>query len=315
MTRYGDDVEASNSELQAFLDCGRRWWLSYFRRLTLKQEAVVGPLSVGGRIHRVLEEGYSMDGAEAAFKMLSDLLVTDYPIAAAMGADVLKKFESEAELCQIMLEGFVDWAAEEGLDAGWEVIAHERIVKTPPIEVHGTNVVLKGKLDQMVRRDMDGSVFMRDWKTTITSKPVMMAFAPQLKMYLLLLAMTEPDAQVSGGQFVFLRKVKRTARAEPPFFWVEPIYLSSVEMGNFFTQTVGTLERLVETTLRLEAGESHHELVPPRPTRDCSWKCPFFQACGLFDDGSDVERYLEDHYQSGDPYSYYDEDANKGDET
>lgn len=304
MTRYGDVVEASNSEVQSFLDCRRRWWLTYYRGLQPRAERQVGPMSVGRRVHKSLEEGYSTPGREdAARAVLAATLERDWPLAEASGDE--KKFESEAELALIMLEGFFDWAAEEGLDADWELVAPERVVKAPPIAVRGESVVLKGKLDQLIRRRMDGALFMRDWKTTAEFSPVMLAFRPQLKTYRLILALTEPDAQVSGGQFVFLRRVKRTARANPPFYWVEPVYVGPAEGENFFRQTVGTLGRIVEVMQALDAGADHHDLVPPRPTRDCSWRCPFYTCCEMFDDGSRVEQYLEVTYKVGDPYEYY----------
>jgi RecB family exonuclease len=314
MTRYEDVIETSNSEVQAFRDCERRWWLSYFRRLRLKRETVIGPLSIGGRVHKALEEGYSTPGrAKALRKVLAESIEEDYPKAVEAGE--VEQFESECELAVIMLEGFIEWASEEGLDAGWEVMSHERIVKAPPIRLAGENVVLKGKLDQIVRREMDGSLWMRDWKTTITMKPVMMAFGPQLKMYRLLLALTEPEAKVSGGQFVFLKKVKRTTRANPPFYSVEQMYVSSTEMENYWKQTLATVERMVQTTLALEAGGDHHKLAPPRPTRDCEWRCPFYAVCPMFDDGSRVEQLLLDAYEVSDPYAYYDDPDNKETET
>lgn len=310
MARYDDQLEISNSEIQAFLDCTRRWWLSYYRKLRPSYEAPVGPLSIGSRVHRALEEGYSSPGrVEEMRRVLAESIEADYALAHELG--VVDQFEKECELALIMLEGFVEWAADEGMDAGWEVIAHERIVKTPPIMINDVQVVLKGKLDQMIRREMDGAVFMRDWKTTQTLKLVMMAFMPQLKMYLLLLALTEPDSRVTGGQFVFLKKVKRTARAEPPFYHIEEAFPSNTEMASFWEQTMGTLGRMVDTTLALDAGGNHHALVPPRPTRDCSWRCPFYHGCPMFDDGSDVERYLADNFEETDPYAYYDDNPTK----
>jgi CRISPR/Cas system-associated exonuclease Cas4 (RecB family) len=304
VTRYGDVEEVSNSEVQSYLDCKRRWWLSYYRALTPVAEKQVGPMAVGRRVHRVLEEGYSTPGREeAARRILAETIERDYPLAEEAGD--LKKFESEAELALIMVEGFFDWAAEEGLDAEWEVVAPERIVKAPPIEVLGRPVIVKGKLDQLIRRLMDGSLFMRDWKTTVEFNPVMMSFKPQLKTYLLILSLTEPDAQVSGGQFVFLRRVKRSGTAKPPFYYVEPIFVGPREMENFYKQLTGTLARMMATVDALDAGADHHQVVPPRPTRDCSWRCPFYACCDMFDDGSNVEQYLEITYKRGDPYAYY----------
>lgn len=303
MTRYGDVHEVSNSEVQSYLDCGRRWWLTYYRGLQPTREKQVGPMSVGRRVHKALETGYSTPGREdAARAVLAATIEKDYPLAYAAGAE--KQFESEAEMALIMIEGFFDWAAEEGLDAEWEVVAPERVVKAPAIEVRGERVVLKGKLDQLIRRAEDGALFMRDWKTTVEFHPVMLAFRPQQKTYQLILALTEPDAVVSGAQFVFLRRVKRTGTAKPPFYYVEPMYVGPKEMESFWVQTIGTLERMMDTTAALDAGGDHHALVPPRPTRDCHWRCPFYP-CEMFDDGSRVEDWLAANYKVGDPYAYY----------
>jgi hypothetical protein len=315
VTRYGDVLEVSNSELQTFMDCGRRWWLTYYRSLRLKRgEAVVGPLSIGSRTHKALEEGYSTPGREEAmYKVLAQTIEEDYPKAVEAG--VVDRFESECELVLIMLQGFAEWAAEEGLDAGWDVVSEERIVRSPTLRVGAQDVVLKGKLDQIIRRNLDDSLWMRDWKTTVYKEPVLIAFGPQIKMYRLLLSLTEPDAQVTGSQLVFLRKVKRSARAQPPFYMTEDIPVTRAEMEAFWRQLLGMLERLVYTTARLDEGWDHHGIVPPRQTRDCSWRCNYYAICDMFDDGSDVERMLGDLYERVDPYAYYDEDPDGTEET
>lgn len=313
MTRVGDTIEVSNSEIQAFTDCPRKWWLSYHRGLRPVKEKVTGPLSIGSRVHRCLEEGYSSPGREEAlFKVFVDSINEDYPKAQEL--DVVDQFEKDCELVLVMLEGFVDWAAEEGLDSGWEVVRSEGVMRSPALRVETEDVVLKGKLDQVVRREMDDSLWMRDWKTTDYKQPVMLAFGPQLKMYILLLQLTEQMAQVTGGQFVFLRKVKRTAKAEPPFYMVEPQYVSPTEMESFWTSTLANVKRLVQAVHLIEEGRSHLEVAPARPTADCSWRCPFYPICPMFDDGSNVEGYLAAAYTVGDPYSYYDE-TDKNEET
>jgi hypothetical protein len=43
----------------------------------------------------------------------------------------------------------------------------------------------------------------------------------------------------------------------------------------------------------------------PNPQDSCSWKCPFFQGCSMFDDGSDVEAWLENFFEQGDQYARY----------
>jgi hypothetical protein len=43
----------------------------------------------------------------------------------------------------------------------------------------------------------------------------------------------------------------------------------------------------------------------PSPNMDCTWSCPFFSVCSMFDDSSDVERMLEYRYKKYDPLDRY----------
>ena len=49
----------SNSEIQVFKDCRRKWWLGYYRRLQPKQKQFTGALALGSRIHEALDIHYS----------------------------------------------------------------------------------------------------------------------------------------------------------------------------------------------------------------------------------------------------------------
>ena len=52
-------IRLSNSELQTFKDCRRRWWLNYYRRLQPKQKDMTGALALGTRIHAALDAHYA----------------------------------------------------------------------------------------------------------------------------------------------------------------------------------------------------------------------------------------------------------------
>ena len=41
----------SNSEIQVFKDCRRKWWLNYYRRLMPRKKDYTGALALGSRIH------------------------------------------------------------------------------------------------------------------------------------------------------------------------------------------------------------------------------------------------------------------------
>jgi hypothetical protein len=62
---------------------------------------------------------------------------------------------------------------------------------------------------------------------------------------------------------------------------------------------------MLSTKQALDAGTDPALVVYPTPSRDCSWICPFYTACPMFDDGSGVEDLLAANFQVGDPYSYY----------
>ena len=52
-------IRISNSEIQTFKDCRRKWWLSYYRRLRPRTESKTGALALGSRIHQALDDYYS----------------------------------------------------------------------------------------------------------------------------------------------------------------------------------------------------------------------------------------------------------------
>ena len=65
----------SNSELQAFKACRRRWYLTYVRGLKTKEVREHGPLPLGNRVHAALEAGEtgSAEQALAEYDRLASL--------------------------------------------------------------------------------------------------------------------------------------------------------------------------------------------------------------------------------------------------
>jgi len=115
----------------------------------------------------------------------------------------------------------------------------------------------------------------------------------------------DEDSRVGGAIVTALRKNKRTSAARPPFYEQLEVEHNLFELRNFFMRLQGELRAIVGMVDALDAGEDHHVVAYPSPSRDCSWRCPFYAACPMFDDGSDVERYIADNYDEGDPFDYY----------
>jgi hypothetical protein len=225
--------------------------------------------------------------------------------------------EAEAELGRIMLEGYLEWMAAEGIDADLEMISTEEIIQMPLFD---GDVVLQGKLDMRVRRKSDGVRMFRDFKTVGGS---FSDFANQAQMneqiltYMLLESAQNknPEERSEGGIFTMLKKVKRTANARPPFYEQIEVRHNQYTMRSFWQRIHGTISDLMNVKKSLDAGADPNFVAYPSPGKDCKWKCQFYTICPLIDDGSAAEAAISEMYESADPYGYYkSEDEKKGSE-
>jgi len=294
----------SNSEIKDFQRCRRKWYLKHVRGLALKRERATGPMQLGNRVHRTLEVLYETNhDAEAALRELhaqydADLL--EFPEEA----DALEK---ERDLAHAMVEGYVQWLEETGEDEDLEVLGVETAREAVLDTIGGTVVWLIGKYDQRVRRISTGEVSALDHKTVDDFSRVRLlpldtqSLHYELVEYLDLLAKgADADAERTGGViFNMLRKVKRTARAKPPFYMREDVRRNTQELRSYWAR----VWRIAADILAAE--KAGLEAAYPNPTRDCTWDCPFFGICQMFDDGSDVEAVISLAYEERDPLERY----------
>lgn len=311
--------KVSNSELRTFKRCRRKWWLSYPRALRLKREGV-GPLSIGNMIHIPLEMYYALPQDmrdPAGFSWEAVLMnhvrkrLEDPRLPEGLHPQMLE----DAELAKIMLRGYFEWLQEDGADSELEILGAEQEVEAYLGEILGTQVYLIGKLDVLARLRSTGRRVFIDHKSVanMTDLPKIGELDEQQRMYGLLQRMKaiadggSVDECASGGVWNMLRKVKRTARANPPFYARAGVQHNEEVFRTFHHRVWGEVSDLLAVKARLDAGESHHTAAYPNPTRDCSWDCPFFLVCARFDDGSPVEDLLEDEYEVHDPYERYTE--------
>jgi hypothetical protein len=299
-------IRLSNSELQTFKDCRRRWWLNYYRRLQPKQKDMTGALALGTRIHAALDAHYAQ--GTPLLQAHSELVEKDKQLLLADFRDV-NDLETEAELGRIMLEGYEQWVEENGIDAELEMISTEEKIVAP---LFNGAVELQGKLDMRVRRKADGVRLFRDFKTvggSLSEFSSMAHMNEQVMTYMLLESSKFDEKERSeGGIFTLLKKVRRTAAAKPPFYDHVEIRHNIFTMRSFWQRIHGTIADLMRIRTALDAGENPAFHVYPRASRDCKWKCQFFAICPMFDDGSAVEQALSDSYEEKDPYAYYDTD-------
>jgi len=167
----------SNSELQVWTECHRKWYLSHYRELGVKraETPLAGPLIMGTAVHYALERLYEhgedpLEVLEELYsKTVHDLLVRE----AERGfpdQDLRKKMQNEREMAHAMLEGYVAWVQETGADEGLSLAGAEVTVE---VASGIPGVRLRGKLDQRIYRDVDGARLFRDFKPQPLTEPVL----------------------------------------------------------------------------------------------------------------------------------------------
>ena len=306
-----EPIVVSNSSIQTWKDCRRKYWLSYMRRLRPKQEKKSGPLALGSRVHSALETYYgellenpALTDRDRLMEIWADLVKDDRLVLEAEG-QFTDDFDNEAELGRIMLEGYYDWVEEEGIDSRYEIIGLEDTLEYP---FHDGQVRVVGKLDQRVRDTVDGTLLVRDFKTSANFADLMktLEMNEQFLLYMTLEHLLKGEGdRVSGAIVTALKKVKRTANARPPFYTNERVDHNVFTLRSFYKHLVGVSSDILNAWRDVEDGADPHIVMYPHPTRDCSWKCPFAAGCSMFDNGGAAEQWLADNFEVGSPFAYY----------
>lgn len=322
--RYPKPIPISNSEIQLFKSCRRSWYLTYYLGLRKKARSILGPLPLGTRVHAALEAYHrdSVDPVEAyidLFEADKNIFYSNAPSELAFAravdsessdedllSDREKKFLSEGELGRIMIEGYLDWLQESGVASEYEIIDVENANRYLMMD---GRVELIGKMDIRLKSKNENATYIGDVKTAaqFTEYDNIASMSEQLMLYTILERLCEPDRPVEGGVYLVLKKVKRTGTAKPPFYKKYTIRFNEATLNSFWIRMYGQLTSMLEVRDALDAGADHRRVAYPTVTRDCVWKCPFYAACSMFDDGSSIDLWLHEFTEQGDPYERYNE--------
>lgn len=322
----------SQSEMKTFLRCKRKWWLSEFRRLAPKGNAPSGPLKSGSRVHTALEAFYTK-GGEDPLAALAQAQADDWAsytaTLVAMGdvpdQGTVETFQKDCELERIMVEGYGEWIAETGADAGLEVTSTEEIITVLGSSFserlvdmrHGEDFAVVGKLDMRLRREMDGARLFLDHKTakSLTDALPGLQQDPQMLHYHWLEAQSSDNGWCDGALYNVLKKVKRTKTAKPPFYARYEVHHNGDEIASYEARMIHIIADIFAMESRLRTAMGHMmsaQIAYPTPTRDCAWDCPFVYVCPMFDDGSRVEHALADGFRERDPLARYSDSRAQG---
>jgi hypothetical protein len=316
----------SQSEFKEFA-CNRRWWLASYRQLAPITLDPTGPLRSGTRVHTAMEVFYGSEPgqylAALAQSQMDDWMRYEencVDLGISPDLDVHAQFMKDCELERAMCEGYAEWIAESGADAGLQFIATEQVVTVlgstfaPEIVAMYGEFEVVGKLDARWRRVMDGARLFVDHKTaqSLTSALTTLRMNPQMKHYMWLESKTEDGAWCDGALYNVLKKVKRTKAAKPPFYARYEVHHNGDEIEAYEKH----LKRKILKIFELEAllkdaplSEQPH-IAEPSPDESCSWKCQFFTLCPMYDDGSRAEDMVSQEFRERDPLARYTKGVN-----
>ena len=297
----------SNSEVETFLDCKRKWWFAYVLKLgTVGWESQ--PLAVGNLVHAGVENfrhvRYMQDGSKAEAVAAGIAGINALYDNTELSPELLP--QDTIELALIMFEGWHEWLEEESVDFGLVYNGVEMELKTRIMP----GVDWLAKLDAFVWNQVIEAFQVIDTKTVQSLKafPALLQMDRQQIGYVWAAREYTQD-RVQGAAFDMLRKVKRTARANPPFYGRVEASYNDTEIANWLFQTRAIIYDMIE--LRDELTTQGHTIVEqaqiatPRPSPDCTWKCPFVNVCPMMNDGSRAEDYINNEFVQVDPIARY----------
>lgn len=318
-----DQYPISNSELQTWKRCRRKWWLAWYRQLALATETFVGVRSVGDRVHRALQQWYVPDGQPRVDprNALERVIVEDWTKVAQLARErhvedeqlgvLAKEFAESTNLERAIVEGYVQWLEETGADAELRVIASETPLLATLAVDDDRQIAMIGKLDVRVKRVTDDVNLVLDHKTVgdLKSPAVTLPQNEQMLHYMLLewLNSDEGERRCDGALYNMMRRTKRSSRATPPFYDRIEVRHNPYELAAYRRRMLAASRNILDAIERLDAGDSHFDVVYPSPRGECKWDCDFFAVCNLFDDGSaGTEDMINVLYKTVDPRDRYD---------
>lgn len=307
----GELFLATQSEMGCWRRCRRKWWLTYYRRLRLKpQHATPNALSQGITFHDLMGARYTggdwramVVEHEQRIRALADEGVPE---------DKIKKYLAQLELASIMVEGYEEWVEETGADADLEVVASEVRMEAPLAKHDGVQINALGKYDLLVRRhgilgfmDHKSAQSLDQWKIRLMNRE-------QFRWYAALIDLAGSPMEAPRKAWLNVaKKVKRTARATPPFYDRYEVPINGHQIANVKIRAERMAAEMIDASRALDNGANHHAVVYPNPTGNCSWDCEFAAICPMFDDGSRAEAYVSDWYDATDPLERYERDIDE----
>jgi hypothetical protein len=287
----------SSSEEISFKTC--RLGHAFGYRLRYAPIVTNRKLSVGIGLHECLEGHYKGEPWKANFhKWAAERWEELVAGGVSDLAEVKMAFIKDKALVEHLVEGYIEWALVNGIDAGWEVVEVEA---KHYIDV-GAATLLPMKFDLLLQHIASGKLKLVDFKTAAGfSENPYPAFQVAEQTLNYAMGVYALYGQIPEVEYRQLRKVNRdNANSKPPYFRVVNITVT----GDEILQRQADYKRIAEERMDPDAA------IYANPSACCgSWKNDWQGPCQLVHQGLDPQEALEmsSKYAPKDPYERYED--------
>ncbi len=299
-----EPVVITHSDLESFLQCRRRFAWAYVNDLS-PPEAVWGDLPLGGRVHSSIEGMYDGDDPVLTHDTLAREDVKLLEADAARPPWALDQLYKDIIVGRNCVTSYQDFVADGG-DAGLKCVGNEVKVETPFCD---GQVVLRGKVDRVFERELDGALLVDDLKTSSvwrTGLRERLERSYQPYTYAVIKRLESPEHYIAGAQFSVIKKVANKRRVKDALVERFPVpgFAAAVETKH------RQLEEICREILRLidrVQTEGSITAAFPSPADHCRW-CAFRHPCELADESPvAAEAMLDAEFRRGVKHARYDE--------
>lgn len=289
MGKYDREGELSTSQIQAFQRCKRKWWFQYSRQLQYS-DAGNKPVTVGNIVHKVMEyyyrPGEKSDPIDQVDIMVKEMVELEPTYEEAI--------TNHAMLAKTMVLNYFDWVEETNADVGIVIESVENRISVP---LGDTGFTLTGRPDARATRF--GMRLPIDHKTvdSFDQIPKTAQINHQFLTYCLLEYLNDREATIDAVMINMFRRVDHNHElSKPPYFDRYEVRYNLNELRAHWYHILSVAREISQAVERLDNGENHQKVVPPTPSKNCSWDCSFRVVCPMFDDGSNAEGFLESQF-------------------
>lgn len=211
-------------------------------------------------------------------------------------AEALATFQKDREMLLVMVQGYIDWIHQTGLDDQYETVetevAHEVVIP-------GAVATIPVRMDLVQRNKVSGRLRLVDFKTarSIPNDLTGYMMSEQNGNYQLatLAVFNELPTEMA---YRFARKIIPSGRTKPPYFAERRIHLTKKEL----------LKRIeIFKAVSADRFDPNREIYP-QPDNCCgSWKHDWQKPCLRVHGGADPLTALQDSpgYEPSDAYARY----------